>query len=129
MRTNLFASATRLFLQTFCRIFDFRTTTPGDFDTTIVRAMAGYLYSALTDSEKFTQGAGIHDNADHHSDRLLTAGIEVGRAVGEVEGYQPRPFGCEVGSHFHQRHVSRSPPIMPDGRVSQVRFEASAFRR
>ena len=58
-----------------------------------------------------------------------SAGIEVGRADGKVEGYQSRPFGCEVGSHFHQRHVSRSPPIMPDGRVSQVRFEASAFRR
>jgi hypothetical protein len=45
------------------------------------------------------------------------AGIEVGRAYGEVEGYQPRPFGCEVGSQFHQRHGSRSPPynaVRPD---------------
>jgi hypothetical protein len=58
----------------------------------------------------------------------LSAGIEVGRAYGEVEGYQSRPFGCEVGSQFHQRHGSRSPPIMPYGRISQVRFEASAFR-
>ena len=22
---------------------------------------------------------------------------------GQVEGYRPRPFGCEVGSHFHHR--------------------------
>ena len=56
------------------------------------------------------------------------AGIELGRADGKVEGYHPRPFGCEVGSQFHQRHVSRGPPIMPDGRISQVRFEALAFR-
>ena len=61
--------------------------------------------------------------------RTGLAGIEVGRVVGEVEGYQPRPFGCEVGSHFHQRHVSRSLPIMPYGRISQVRFEALVFRR
>ena len=47
------------------------------------------------------------------------AGIEVGRAYGEVEGYRPRPFGCEVGSHFHWRHVSRSPPIMRYKRISQ----------
>jgi hypothetical protein len=33
----------------------------------------------------------------------VNAGIEVGRAYGEVEGYHPRPFGCEVGSHFHHR--------------------------
>jgi hypothetical protein len=45
-----------------------------------------------------------------------------------VEGYHPRPFGCEVGSHFHQRHVFRGPPIMPDGRISRVRFEALVFR-
>ena len=38
------------------------------------------------------------------------AGIELERADGEVEGYHPRPFGCEVGSHFHQHHVSRGPP-------------------
>jgi hypothetical protein len=56
-------------------------------------------------------------------------GIELGRANGEVEGYQPRPFGCEVGSHFHQRNVSRGPPIIPDGRVSQVRFEVLAYRQ
>jgi hypothetical protein len=58
-----------------------------------------------------------------------TIGIELGRANGKVEGYQPRPFGCEVGSHFHQRHVSRGPPIIPDSRVSQVRFEVLAYRQ
>src|SRR5438132_9177144 len=52
--------------------------------------------------------------------------IELGRADCQVEGYQPRPFGCEVGSPFHQGHVSRGPPIIPDGRFSQVRFETLA---
>ena len=56
-------------------------------------------------------------------------GIEIGRVDRKVKGYHSRPFGCEVGSQFHQYHVSRSPPIMPDGRVSQVRFEALAFQR
>ncbi len=56
-------------------------------------------------------------------------GIELGRASCRREGYQPRPFGCEVGSQFPHDYVSRGPPIMPDGRVSQVRFEALAFRR
>jgi hypothetical protein len=54
-------------------------------------------------------------------------GIELGRANGKVEGSHPRPFGCEVAAHFHQRHVSRGPPIIPDGRISQVRFETLAF--
>jgi hypothetical protein len=31
-----------------------------------------------------------------------------------------------VGSQFHHSHVSRGPPIIPDGRVSQVRFEVLA---
>jgi hypothetical protein len=38
-------------------------------------------------------------------------GIELERAGLQVEGYQPRPFGCEVGSQFHRDHVSRGPPI------------------
>jgi len=59
--------------------------------------------------------------------RVSLVGIELGRADGKVEGYHPRPFGCEVGSHFHQRHVSRGPPIMPDGGISQVRFKVLAF--
>ena len=45
----------------------------------------------------------------------------------QVEGYQPRPFGCGVGSQFHHGHVSRGPPIMPDSRISRVRFEALAI--
>jgi hypothetical protein len=56
----------------------------------------------------------------------LAVGIELGRADFQVEGYQPRPFGCEVGSQFHHGHVSRGPPIIPDGRISQVRFETLA---
>jgi len=39
-------------------------------------------------------------------------GIEIGRADRKVKGYHSRPFGCEVGSQFHQYHVSRSPPIL-----------------
>ena len=31
-----------------------------------------------------------------------------------------------MGSHFHHGHVSRGPPIIPDGRVSRVRFETLA---
>src|SRR5664279_2000680 len=57
---------------------------------------------------------------------LLLVGIELGRAGLQVEGYRPRPFGCEVGSQFHRGHVSRGPPIMPDGQISRVRFEALA---
>jgi len=55
--------------------------------------------------------------------------MELGCATGKVEGYQPRPFGCELGSHFHQRHVSRGPPIIPDSRISQVRFEVLDCRQ
>src|SRR5947208_2093317 len=54
-------------------------------------------------------------------------GIELGRADFQVEAYQPCPFGCKVGSQFHHSHVSRGPPIIPDGRISQVRFETLAF--
>src|SRR5215469_12220555 len=54
-------------------------------------------------------------------------GIELGRANGEVEGSHSRAFGCEMAAHFHQRHVFRGPPIMPDGGISPVRFEVLAF--
>ena len=54
-------------------------------------------------------------------------GIELRRANGEVEGSHSRPFGCEMAAHFHQRHVFRGPPIMPDGGISPVRFEVLAF--
>ena len=36
---------------------------------------------------------------------------------------------CKAGSQFHLSHVSRGPPIIPDGRVSQVRFEVLACRQ
>jgi len=45
-----------------------------------------------------------------------------------VEGYQARSFDCELGSHFHHGYVFEGPPIMPDGRISQVRFEVLASR-
>ena len=54
-------------------------------------------------------------------------GIEPERADLQVEGYQPHPFGCEVGSQFHHGHVSRGPPIIPDSRFSRVRFGTLAF--
>jgi hypothetical protein len=54
-------------------------------------------------------------------------GIEIGRVDRTAKGYHSRPFGCEVGSQFPRYHASQSPPIIPDGRVSQVRFEALAF--
>ena len=44
-----------------------------------------------------------------------------------MEGYQSRSFDCEVGSHFHHGYVSGGPPIIPDSRISQVRFETLAF--
>ena len=59
--------------------------------------------------------------------REAIVGIELGRADVKVKGYQSHPFGCEMGSQFHQHHVSRGPPIIPDGRVSQVRFGILAF--
>ena len=38
-------------------------------------------------------------------------GIELGRAFPYVEGYHSRPFGCEVGSHFHHRPRLPKPPV------------------
>ena len=46
-------------------------------------------------------------------------GIELRCANGEVEGSHSRPFGCEMAAHFHQRHVFRGPPIMPDGGIAE----------
>ena len=45
-----------------------------------------------------------------------------------ARGYQSRSFDCELGSHFHRGYVFEGPPIMPDGRISQVRFEVLAAR-
>jgi hypothetical protein len=83
-----------------------------------------------------TKYAGLHALASVPKLRLSgkamarsgLVGIENGRVDRTVKGYHSRPCGCEVGSQFHRYHVSRSPPIMPDGRVSQVRFEALAFQ-
>jgi len=59
---------------------------------------------------------------------LTMVGIELRRARLQVGGYQARSFDCELGSHFHHGHVFEGPPIMPDGRISQVRFEVLASR-
>ena len=45
-----------------------------------------------------------------------------------MEGYQARSFDCELGSHFHHGYVFEGPPIIPDSRISQVRFEVLASR-
>ena len=44
-------------------------------------------------------------------------------------GSQSRSFDCELGSQSHHGYVSRSPPIIPDGQISRVRFETSAILR
>ena len=44
-----------------------------------------------------------------------------------MQGYRTCPFGCKTGSQFHHGCVSRAPPIIPDGRFSQVRFGTMAF--
>jgi hypothetical protein len=46
-----------------------------------------------------------------------------------VGGFQSRSFDCELGSQSHRGYVSRSPPIIPDGQISRVRFETSAVFR
>ena len=44
-----------------------------------------------------------------------------------MEGYQFALSICELGSHFHHGHVSEGPPIIPDSRISRVRFETLAI--
>jgi hypothetical protein len=44
-----------------------------------------------------------------------------------VKGYRSCSFDGKTGSQFHHGDVSLSPPIIPDGRLSQVRFETLAF--
>jgi hypothetical protein len=46
-------------------------------------------------------------------------GIELERASCRRGVTSLTPFGCEVGSHSRHDHVSRGPPIIPDGRISQ----------
>jgi len=73
-------------------------------------------------------GQNPHDWLGRTKARSGLVGIELARASLQVKGYRSCPFGCKAGSQFHHGCVSRAPPIMPDGRVSQVRFEALAFR-
>lgn len=40
-------------------------------------------------------------------------GIELRRTQPQAEGYQPHPFGCEVGSHFRHGPCFRRPPCDP----------------
>ena len=60
--------------------------------------------------------------------RFLWVGIELRRASLKVEGYRPRPFGVRGGVTIPPWLRFPRPPIMPDIRISQVRFEALAFR-
>jgi hypothetical protein len=63
----------------------------------------------------------------------MMVGIELGRAIPQVEGYQPRPFGCEVGSHFHHRPRFPRPPVssrtvgFPESGWRPWRFPEQAF--
>jgi hypothetical protein len=45
-----------------------------------------------------------------------------------VEGYRSCSFDGKTGSQFHHDYVSLGPPIIPDGRITRVRFETLAFR-
>jgi hypothetical protein len=65
-----------------------------------------------TKAESLRAGIGVRGVALDSKGNLWVAsnmslvGIELRRADVKVKGYQSRPFGCEVGSQFHQRHVS-----------------------
>jgi hypothetical protein len=56
-------------------------------------------------------------------------GIERGRASRRWRVSILALSVCKVGSQFPHSHVSRGPPIIPDGRVSQVRFEVLVCRQ
>ena len=60
---------------------------------------------------------------------IPTIGIERRRASRRWRVSILALSACKVGSQFHHSHVSRGPPIIPDGRVSQVRFEVLACRQ
>jgi hypothetical protein len=52
-----------------------------------------------------------------------TVGIELVRARFRWRVTAPAlSLDSKAGSQFHHSHVSRGPPIIPDGRISQVRF-------
>ncbi|MGA2539886.1 MAG: hypothetical protein ABSF53_28035, partial [Terracidiphilus sp.] len=50
----------------------------------------------------------------------------IDRIRGSWLGSQIDKYDCEVGAQFHHGRVSRSPPIIPDGQISRVRFETLA---
>jgi hypothetical protein len=58
--------------------------------------------------------------------RSSVVGIEIGRASFRWEVTSLALFDCEVGAQFHHGRISRSPPIIPDGQISRVRFETLA---
>src|SRR5207253_8688860 len=60
--------------------------------------------------------------------RTRLVGIEIERDDRKVKGYHSRPFGCEVGAQFHHYPVSRSPPIMPDGRETRSEEHTSELQ-
>jgi hypothetical protein len=76
--------------------------------------------NVINSSRKVTQRAAYILVNTHGCDRAPARRLQ-------VEGYQSRSFDCEVGSHFHHGHVSGGPPIIPDDRISQVRFETWPF--
>src|SRR5215813_6963984 len=57
---------------------------------------------------------------------IPTSGIERGRASRRWRVTSLALSICKMGSQFHRSYVSRGPPIIPDGRVSQVRLEVLA---
>jgi hypothetical protein len=65
----------------------------------------------------------------------VMVGIELGRAVPQVEGYQPRPFGCEVGSQFRHRPRFPGPPVSsrtvgflpPEAELATMAYPQQAF--
>ena len=65
---------------------------------------------------------------DQATSKLRSIGIERGRASRRWRVTVLALSVCKAGSQFHRSHVSRGPPIIPDGRISQVRFEVLACR-
>jgi len=63
-----------------------------------------------------------------HWNPFQMIGIERGRASRRWRVTVLALSVCKAGSQFHRSHVSRGPPIIPDGRISQVRFEVLACR-
>jgi hypothetical protein len=47
----------------------------------------------------------------------------------QAEGYRTCSFDCKASSQFRHGYVFGGPPIMPYGRISQVRFEVLVMRR